>query len=377
LDDSFQKRLARAEALIGIGRYREAIVELGALAGSDPQNSYVLCSLSLCHYELGEFRKALDFAGKAAAADPDQEWAFRLMSSCHMLLGNSREALKAAETAAEIEPEHPYALQSLAYAQIEHFAYNEATETARVLLEIAPDQAETHEVFGYLTMQQAKYIEAERHFLRALAISPESAETLNNLGTIYLALCEKPLGSISPRRYARRARDSFLMALKVKPTFEVAQQNLEIAENNPRFLGGKANGTFFRIHFVVLGLIILFRLIGDLTPPTVALYIPFTPRIFTVGLNFLLVLFLILWAQSFLRRQARLTSVHGYFEGRPIREGLFYLLVCIVLALCLFFLLIIDRGASQGGLLILVIFMCVMGLIAFQIYSRWDGGSQD
>lgn len=373
----YHQRLARAEALVEIARYREAIAEFSLLLAEEPDDSYVFCYISMCYHELGEMRLALDFAKQGAEADPDYEWPFRLMSIIYMEMGESKKALEAAETAAELGPQHPYALQSLTYAQIEHFEYDEAEETAAVMLKIAPDQTETHDTLGYLAASRERFDEAEKHYERSLSINPESAGTMNALGSVYHSLAVKRFGWATHFGYMRKARDTYIAALKIDPTLESAQQNLEAIETHPMFWGGKANRIFFRLHLITLGLIIAARLMCIPIPDIVRVFTEYEDRIFTTGVNLLFVVSLIMWGQFFFRRTSRLESVYSYYYGKPHLEIMPYFAVVVLQIAIIGLILIMDTAMIGGGLLILIIAFCVIVLVTVQIHARLDTGVDD
>jgi tetratricopeptide (TPR) repeat protein len=372
MPDSFQKQFSRAKALIEIARYREAIVELSALAASEPRNYQVLCSLSLCHYQIDEPRRSLEFARDAAAANPGGEWAFRLISLSYSAIGLGDKALEAAKECIKRAPYEPYALQTLAYAQINYSLFDDALETADLLLKTAPDKAETHDVLGYLAMHRENYAEAERHFLSALEIDAESAVTHNNLGAVYLNQSTQRFGYASYPGRGRKARDHFLAALKIRPTFVQARENLENAENNANFFGGKGTRFFIKIQAVFFFTTILARVVNGYIPDLVNRVTPYEPYIFTICINIIFVVFLAIGVVGTLTmRGNRVKFLVENFKGKPLKSIASFTFNFLLQVGYAFFIVFIDSDMSGATWLLLI---PGAGLLvgAFRIFAYYD-----
>jgi hypothetical protein len=68
--ENFFKRKQRAELLIEVGRFREALAELNADLARNPDDYYSLCQSAYCHHQLGEHQAAYDLSKKAVALEP-------------------------------------------------------------------------------------------------------------------------------------------------------------------------------------------------------------------------------------------------------------------------------------------------------------------
>ena len=75
-------------------------------------------------------------------------------------------------------------------------------------------------MLGTLLGQMAKWREAEVHLRRAVELAPRDAQARNNLGAALLAQ-QKP----------RQAIEQFEAALKIKPDYQGAQDNLDRARS--------------------------------------------------------------------------------------------------------------------------------------------------
>ncbi|MDQ3713800.1 MAG: hypothetical protein M3388_16485 [Acidobacteriota bacterium] len=229
-DETQIKYLERADYLIEINRWREAIVEITKHLSSFPDDYYALCQMAFCRYELNELKPALEFTKKAIAAEPELEWAYRLQSLIFGASGNNSKALELAEICVEKAPYFIASLQTLAYAQINKFLLDDANNTTDIMLEIAPEANETHDACGYLAMKNENWAAAKKHFKLSLQIESLSYFTLNNLGNVYFH--RSKIGWNFPKRTAlqRQAVECFAQSVKINPTFKLAQENLKIAK---------------------------------------------------------------------------------------------------------------------------------------------------
>ena len=118
--------LKRADALIEINRFPEAITELNKFLSYFPENYDAFCKLSLCFYELNELNKSLEFSKNAIESNPLGEWAYRLQSIIYRASGNHQKSFVAAENCIKQSPFSLYSMQNLAYSQINLFRFDEA-----------------------------------------------------------------------------------------------------------------------------------------------------------------------------------------------------------------------------------------------------------
>jgi tetratricopeptide (TPR) repeat protein len=218
LDHEEQKAVKKAEALIDIGRPREAVTILTKFLLGNSQNFHATCLLARCFYELNENGEALKYAEKAIQIEPENEWAHRLRSIALGELGKNKESLKSAREAARLAPDEPNALENLANALLQNGKPEEAKLIAEKSLEIAPDSESAHFTAGNVFLNLRYYHLAEKHFLEALRINPASANARNNLGIVALRRDGKP----------ENAAEHFAQAVKLEPTNTLAIENLRL-----------------------------------------------------------------------------------------------------------------------------------------------------
>jgi tetratricopeptide (TPR) repeat protein len=232
--DSVEGTLQGAAALIEVGRYREAIALLHQALARSPEESQILCKLSLAHLRLGDHQTSLRFADQAVAAEPDAEWGHRLRSVALGGLGKHALALKAAEEAVRCAPELPHALSVLCEAQLDAKP-REAEQTAEQLRSVAPDWCNTWLTSTLVSLQRKRWKEAEERSRKALTLDPESFVAMNNLGVALLN-----------QKRRLEAVETFQRAAALAPNEETARSNLKLSVS--KYLGASALVLWLLLH---------------------------------------------------------------------------------------------------------------------------------
>jgi tetratricopeptide (TPR) repeat protein len=216
--DASLAAIERAEQLIGIRRYTEALPWLGRAVAIDPDGARAHCLIAVVHIGLGDPAQAIAASRRAAAADPHDEWPQRLRSIALLETGRRREALRAAGEAVRLGPDVPAALFTLAQAQLSCGKIRDAQTTAARLTEVAPDRTMTYRLLAHIAMRRTDWTAAEAHLRRALALDSESYEAMNDLGLVLQAAGK-----------TREAIDRLHDAMRVSPARSEARENLHIA----------------------------------------------------------------------------------------------------------------------------------------------------
>jgi tetratricopeptide (TPR) repeat protein len=238
------KLMQRAQMLMDVERWREALHELNLAIAQDPTNYSALCQAANCHLKLREFQQALDRTKSAIENEPEAEWAFRLRSQIFTENGEPTRALEAARLCAGKAPYSFQSIHCLFWAEASYGNYDDAEKTLARLRELGPGSSSSHEAAGYLALNKKKLKEAENHFLEALKINPESVSALNNLGVVYLNLARQGKG----RHYQKKSVEMFERAVRTKPTFTKGQENIKSASSNLIKFGG---GGFFLVWVII------------------------------------------------------------------------------------------------------------------------------
>jgi tetratricopeptide (TPR) repeat protein len=208
--------MSRAQALMDIERWSEAVAILNKALGVDPDNHWILCSLAFSHLRMGDRSRAIEYADCAVSIEPEDEWGHRLRSVILLQQKKNGESLQAAREAVRIEPESPMALYVLVQALIANKQLGEARVTAEKLRQIAPESEIAHEALGNVALENQRWNAAEEHFEAALRINPNSYEAMNNLGVALL----------NQGRDAE-ATERFHQAAAINPMDAVARANLK------------------------------------------------------------------------------------------------------------------------------------------------------
>jgi len=225
--ENYFKHLQRAQLLMEVARWRDALHEYNQHLAKFPDDYGASCNSALCHLELQEYQSAFDATARAIATEPEDEWAYRLQANIFIANGENKRALDAAKLCIEKSPESPVALYCLFSAQVEYGSLVEAEATLKLLSEKAAGSPDLFDAAGYLALKQGKYLESEKHYLEALRLNPESVNSLNNLGVVYLTLAQKGHG----KHYQQKSIELFERAVKLEPTFKLAQNNISTASN--------------------------------------------------------------------------------------------------------------------------------------------------
>jgi tetratricopeptide (TPR) repeat protein len=182
MSNEFTTLKKRAQALLDVGRYREAVPFLRKALALDPEQSEILCMLSYTHVSLEEYREALEWADKAVGMAPEEEWGHRLRSVIFMRTNKPKRALEAALVAARLSPDGLFTLSNLTEAQVCNNRMREAEASVERLLTVAPEEGLAHRTRAYVFLYQKKYEDAERSSRLALRLEPENPRALRLLG---------------------------------------------------------------------------------------------------------------------------------------------------------------------------------------------------
>jgi tetratricopeptide (TPR) repeat protein len=224
---SYFEHLRRAQLLMEVSRWREALHEYDQHLSGRVDDYHALCNSAFCYLKLKEYQSAYDRTKRAIEADPEGEWAYRLQSAIFAANGERKRALDAAKLCVQKAPGSPEGFQCLFWAQADCGSLDEAAVTLKSLLEGMPESSASHEAAGYLALKRRKNFEAEKHYLEALKLDPQSVNALNNLGVVYLNLAQAGKG----RHYQQKSIELFERAVKTRPTFELGQKNISTASN--------------------------------------------------------------------------------------------------------------------------------------------------
>jgi tetratricopeptide (TPR) repeat protein len=214
------EQIAKAQALLDVGRADEAAAMLSAALAADSGAWRGWCMLGVAHLERARHREALDCARRAIEIEPEENWPHRIASVAERHLGNKDQAVAAAREAVRLAPHNAYAHAQLAVA-LAHTRRSrraEALNEAARALELGGHDAKIHCMAGDVALA-VKYVWlAEERYRRCLEIDPSNAVAVNNLALIRLR------GGLPIA-----AANGFIRAAALDPTADLHRRNLDVA----------------------------------------------------------------------------------------------------------------------------------------------------
>ncbi len=165
----------------------------------------------------GRYDEALVAADRAAGILPGDEHPQRLRAIALKGAGDTKAALAAAEQAAAIAPDSVLVQSVLAQCQLAARRRADAEVTARQVVANAPDWAHGWEVLGDVLLKRRRKAEAIDAYREALRLQPGSASALNRLGAALLAAKQRD-----------EAATHFAQAARADPHDQASRSNLEL-----------------------------------------------------------------------------------------------------------------------------------------------------
>lgn len=209
-------RLDRAHHLVEAGRPREALSEIWAHLGTEPDDPEALALAALCHLELDEPWRAEQAASSALQAEPGWEWPFRLRSIALAELERFEEALAMAREAVRLAPQRWEPHTQFARALVGTGRAKEAQAAAAHAVELAPQESETHLTVAIVADARMRRREERAALLKALELDPENAVAQHNLAAM----------DVNRGRLGRGTR-GLVSALNLDPQNATMRQNLD------------------------------------------------------------------------------------------------------------------------------------------------------
>lgn len=227
MEKNIETLLQKAEHLVEIERWREAVPPLLKVLGQNPEHFQANCLLGACHFYLKNYVEALEFTEKAIAVAPDDEWGHRLRSIILGEMGRKKEALKSAEEAVRLNPFELFGWQALTNAYLNCNKILKAKETAIKMREHFPESEYSFFSLGNVYLQAGNPYEAEKSFREALRLDPNFSDARNNLGVALLRQRKSDEISLFNTPSEDEIRQHFSEAVKLEPENEIAAENLK------------------------------------------------------------------------------------------------------------------------------------------------------
>lgn len=196
----------RADALMDLGRYEQAIPLLSKSLAESPDDDYLHCRLADAYFHLTDFAKSQDFSQRALHLNPNSDHAHYRLAWLYLKSNHFDLALQHAQAAISIDPDDATNLYTLAWAEYHSGRFNQALAAAERAVELNPDNADLHELIADLMFNMDKKKQAEKHYREALRHNPESASI-----HFYLGQC------LSAQHKVYEATEHVFAAVKIEP----------------------------------------------------------------------------------------------------------------------------------------------------------------
>lgn len=209
-------RIARAESLLHLRRYEQALETLGPVTDHG-DIADVLGLRTQALLGLGDYRAALESANALVAAGPEEEWGHRLCAIALDGLGEHRRSVEAAVTAVRLAPNEAAAHRQLARSAMElRRRRGDARAAAQRAVALDPEDPDSHFVVGLVEQALRNRDAARTAYQRTLGIQPDHSAALNNL-----AMLDSDAFRPGPEA------QGYAAALRHNPSADYARQNLE------------------------------------------------------------------------------------------------------------------------------------------------------
>ncbi|NLU77327.1 tetratricopeptide repeat protein [Micromonospora sp. HNM0581] len=177
--------LERATLLAELGRYDEAVAELGYALALDPAAAAVSTLLARVHLAAGRPDEALTAAEAAVAAAAGQVPPLVVRGLALSDLERYAEAARTADEILALGPEDAYAQRSAAAILAGSRNGQPALNAAWHAVELAPEEPQGHLVLGLVAANMRMYDLAERAYREALRLDPRLTE-IDDVGVLRL-----------------------------------------------------------------------------------------------------------------------------------------------------------------------------------------------
>jgi tetratricopeptide (TPR) repeat protein len=207
--------LERANQLIKLKRYQDAVKELKQVLSIEPNRAQALALLSICEAEQNNTREAINFIQQAVSKEPDNDFFLYLYAFFLFKEDKLKESEKMIRNAIAFEPRNAEYFGLLALIRINQKEWQQALDSANQGLAVDPDNLTCLNARSTAFFKLDKKEEAYSTINEALSKDPYNEVTHTNLGW---GLLEK--GD------HKKALEHFREALKINPDFEYAKAGL-------------------------------------------------------------------------------------------------------------------------------------------------------
>ncbi|MCS6884528.1 MAG: tetratricopeptide repeat protein [Acidobacteriota bacterium] len=218
-------KLAHTHSALGVflyqqKRYQESYECIQkALALSDRNIEALVMMGKLLNIQ-GDRDKALEYLLKAAQLSPDNIPLYLTLATTLQQLERHEEAIKYLKRILELESDKVEALYALALSLTALNRVDEALQLLEMSLRLSPNYIPCIYQHAVLLFRKERLDEALQKFQRALTLGLDIPQLHNYLGMIY-----------AKKGLTDQAKDHFIAALRLQPSYEEAKRNLDSLSN--------------------------------------------------------------------------------------------------------------------------------------------------
>ena len=175
---------ARANALMGLRKFEDAIVILKHLEEQGVAPVPVMQNLATCHFALLQFESARAYGERLIAAGEKSGDVLQLTIAALHHLGDMDAAVKLADEYAEVAATHGRLAASCAMVYLDTNDAQKAAKFAAIALAQNPDSLEGLLVQATLAASELENEQAFRQYSRVLELTPQSGRAWLGLGML-------------------------------------------------------------------------------------------------------------------------------------------------------------------------------------------------
>ncbi|WP_200215895.1 tetratricopeptide repeat protein [Micromonospora coerulea] len=208
--------VARASALLEVGRIEAARREIAAVLAGDPDNVEALYVLAGSYQAEDEFAAMQDVAVRAVAVAPGQHEGHLLLAFAQIGVEDPTAARASALETVRLAPEDWRGYAALALASLNLGQPRRAFRTIKRAVGMAPESAGPHYIRALMFHSIGWNLFANRSYRRALALDPEHKAALTGLGRV-----------AATRGWLAAAAGHISAVLAAEPTNDAARTELD------------------------------------------------------------------------------------------------------------------------------------------------------
>jgi Flp pilus assembly protein TadD len=175
-------QLGVARALVGQGRWEEAVPVLERAVRLDPDAAVPLRELGAAYLFDGRPRDALEVLPRALELEPQDAAAWRYLGRAHEVTGTREEAIAAYREAARLDPTDPVAPGELGLLLLNQGRLAEAREALDTAVRLAPEDGRFRNARGWAFQSSERPAAALEDFREATRVAPHEVTYWVDLG---------------------------------------------------------------------------------------------------------------------------------------------------------------------------------------------------